>query len=648
MITADQPQIARPSLVVRTCHRTTEDLVARLRFCPDPGESVLINPPDFLASDAGEDTSFIISRLAAQRGRNLVACIIGEPRMVAEGINGDYLGIDAEGLLDLYETFGNDCLKKIQGSWAIAIVDSNKGQILLANDRLGRQPLFYHIGTDFVLVGSNLNRLKALSAGSRLSAQALYHYTYFHMVPAPGAVVEGFQKLGAACLLELTPVGRKLSRYWTPDFNEIANAPLASAHKELQTRLRTAVQRCMETGQAEISRLDAAANDGKPIKTGAFLSGGLDSSTVAGMLSEIQGGSGDAYAIGFNAEGYDEVPFARLTARHFGIRLHEHYVTPDDVVRALPEIAAAFDEPFGNSSVLPAYFCARMAAQDGVDILLAGDGGDELFAGNERYASQRVFENYQRAPRWIRNGFIEPLVNKLPASLPLVAKGRSFLRQANTPLPDRLQYYSFLEQNSPDEVFSPAFLNMVDKTRPLKLLNEVYQLPEQASVLNRMLFLDWQLTLADNDLRKVNQACALAGVKVCYPMLDDELVEFSTRIPSDWKLPGHGSKSRSLRHFYKQGLTGWLPDATINKTKHGFGLPFGVWMKTHKPLQEMAYENILRLKARGIFLPQFLDRSIASHRDGHAAYFGELVWLLMCLELWLAANKPNYHVEYTL
>ncbi len=148
-----------------------------------------------------------------------------------------------------------------------------------------------------------------------------------------------------------------------------------------------------------------------------------------------------------------------------------------------------------------------------------------------------------------------------------------------------------------------------------------------------MLYLDWQYTLADNDLRKVSHMCALAGVEVVYPMLDDNLVNFSCQIPSNWKI-----KDRDLRHFYKQSLTGWLPDATINKKKQGFGLPFGVWMETHKPLQEMAYENLLKLKKRPYFKPEFIDHTIDLHRNQHAAYYGELIWILMVLEMWIDAH----------
>lgn len=615
-------------------------LMARLQVVQNPTEKLLLNPLDVVACNPEADAPFLIAQNALQRDDGLTVAIIGEPGVAAGDTNDGIRRVSASELLALYQHHGKDFLKMLRGSWAVVVVDPLQGRILLASDRMGRQPLYYRVSDGHVLVGDSMGSLRDAFGKALPDNQALYHYIYFHMVPAPVAAIEGFRKLEMAQALELGPDGEHVTRYWTPEFTETPPAPLSTAHKELKTLLRAAVQRCVGN--------DHTDGHNRNKKTGAFLSGGLDSSTVAGMLSEISGGSADAYVIGFDAEGYDEMPYARLAARHFGIRLHEHYVTPDDVVQALPKIAAAIDEPFGNSSILPAYFCARMAAHDGVDVLLAGDGGDELFAGNERYAGQKIFENYRKAPLWLRSGLVEPLVRMLPAGLPLSGKGRSFLRQANTLLPERLQYYSFLEQNRPSDVFATDFLEGVDQSRPLQLLNGIYHRPENASVLNRMLYLDWQITLADNDLRKVNQACAMAGVKVCYPMLDDELVEFSTRIPSSWKLPGHTAKGSKLRHFYKQSLTGWLPDDTIKKSKHGFGLPFGVWMKSHKPLQELAYENILRLKARRIFLPDFLDKAVASHRDGHAAYYGEMIWVLMCLELWLAANHPHYQCEHTL
>ncbi|MFT4824045.1 MAG: asparagine synthase (glutamine-hydrolyzing) [Halioglobus sp.] len=196
--------------------------------------------------------------------------------------------------------------------------------------------------------------------------------------------------------------------------------------------------------------------------------------------------------------------YARITAKHFGVRLHEYYVTPEDVVCALPLIATSYDEPFGNSSALPAYFCAKMAASDGVKLLLGGDGGDEIFAGNGRYAQQRVFERYQTVPSWIRAGLLEPLIGHTASWVPLADKSRSYIAQANTPLPDRLQTYNFLHQYPAGDIFQPEFLRNLMPDFPLELQREIYGAPQDASKLNRMLYLDWQFTLADNDLREVS------------------------------------------------------------------------------------------------------------------------------------------------
>jgi asparagine synthase (glutamine-hydrolysing) len=566
------------------------------------------------------DRNFVLASHGVQLASGITAVIAGQPMLSGASPEDEFSGND---LLDLYARYGNECAAHLSGTWAFLIADPLQQRILLATDRMGRLPIYFAVQDHNVVASATIPDLRKLSPSRGVDSQNLYNYVYFHMIPAPGSVWSGMQKLRAGEQLEVTAAGWNTSRYWTPSFRETA-ADKTLRHTSLQQHLKGAVQR-------------SQSNTGK---TGAFLSGGLDSSTVAGMLSELQGGSCDAYAIGFDAEGYDEMAYARITAEHFGIRLHEYYVTPDDVVTALPAVAASFDEPFGNSSALPAYFCARMAASDGITTLLAGDGGDELFAGNERYAKQKVFDLYRNLPAWLQRAVITPAVSSLPGILPGAGKAKSYITQANLPLPDRLQYYSFLEQISPETVFNRGLLHEVDVNEPLRVMRETFHTPKDASALNRMLFLDWQMTLADNDLRKVSQACRLAGVKVRYPMLDDELVAFSTTMPTRWKLPGN-----RLRDFYKQALSGWLPEATIKKAKHGFGLPFGVWMKDHKPLQEMAYENILKLKSRNIFQADFLEEAIAQHRSGHASYFGELIWVLTVLEIWLQANQPEYRHE---
>jgi asparagine synthase (glutamine-hydrolysing) len=197
-----------------------------------------------------------------------------------------------------------------------------------------------------------------------------------------------------------------------------------------------------------------------------------------------------------------------------------------------------------------------------------------------------------------------------------------------------LQSYNFLNHIAADEMFNTDYLSGVDTGAPLRLLQDVYGTPSKATALNRMLYLDWHFTLADNDLRKVSNMCALAGVEVAYPLLTDELIDFSLKVPSKLKIKGS-----KLRYFFKESLRGFLPPQTLSKSKHGFGLPFGVWLREYEPLREMARDSLQKLKTRGYFKPSFIDNAINMHEQGHASYHGELVWLLMMLELWLQAHQ---------
>ncbi|EGG99866.1 Asparagine synthetase [gamma proteobacterium IMCC2047] len=367
-----------------------------------------------------------------------------------------------------------------------------------------------------------------------------------------------------------------------------------------------------------------------------FLSGGLDSSTVTGVACNLTDRAVDSYSIGFDAKEYDETPFARETARHFGSQHHEYYVTPEDIFSAVPKIAAAYDEPFGNSSAMPVYYCAKVAADNGVKLMLAGDGGDELFAGNTRYASQRHYQHYLTIPKVLRKVLFDHLINALPAKFPLATKAQNYIKQADMPLPDRMQIYNFLYRHDPLEIFDKDYLATIDTPMPLELLREQYHRPENASDLNRMLYLDWQFTLADNDLRKVSSMCELAGVDVAYPLITDRLMDFSCDIPSALKL-----NKGNLRYFFRYAMQEFLPQATLKKSKHGFGLPFGVWLKDYQPLHDLAYDSLEKLKSRHFFNPDFIDKVRRMHGSTHASYYGELIWIMMMLELWISSHQDN-------
>jgi len=566
-----------------------------------------------------EQQTCVSTGSSSQLGEAGFATIIGSPSWKSPALHNlaQKEGL-ANTLITAYREYGHYLCDQLIGSYAFIISDSDKSCFLAATDKLARFPLYYHHKNGDIIFGSTAGSVLANShANLALQEQGIYDYAYFHMVPSPATTFEGLNKLQSGKLLVLSNRTLSVKNHWVPRFNEKSLKNQEELGAELKSTLKESVARSIQDGES----------------IGAFLSGGLDSSTVVGMMSELKNGQSEAFSIGFSAKGYDEMEYARITAKHFGVHLNEYYVTPNDVVDALPFIATSYDEPFGNSSALPAYFCAKVAKEHGITQLLAGDGGDELFAGNERYARQAIFENYRKIPYSLRNKLIEPVISALNTRIPLASKAKSYIEQANTPLPDRLQSYNFLHRHHPTEIFTPDFLGHIRECSPLELQRDIYNRPVEATNLNRMLYLDWQLTLADNDLRKVSQMCALGGVDVAYPMLDDNLIAFSCEIPSHYKIKG-----KDLRYFYKQALTGWLPNETIHKKKQGFGLPFGVWMETYKPLQEMAYDNLLKLKQRAIFRSDFIDQTIDLHRNQHAAYYGELVWILTVLELWMSAH----------
>ena len=533
----------------------------------------------------------------------------------------------AAALAAAYRHSGINALQDMHGPFALALIDQPKHETLLAVDRLGIRPLCYtqagnQSGTPLVFGSTTDSVIAHPAVTAAIDPQAIFNYLFCHMVPGPGSIYAGVRKLlpGQYILCQENRVTAAF--YWTLEYRENSSDTMAAQSARLRDLLNQAVQRTLDTGDTG--------------KTGAFLSGGTDRSTVTGVLTEICGTPAQTYSMGFQADGFDEMEYARITARHFGSHSHEYYVTPQDVVTAIPLVAQAYDEPFGNASAVPTYYCARLAHQDGVCVMLAGDGGDEIFGGNARYAKQKVFELYSYIPIALRQALIEPVAFAFPGMGPW-QKLQSYIRQAQVPLPDRLESYNFLHHIPLDEIFETGFLEHINPADPIEQMREVYQRAHAASHINRMMYLDLKQTLADNDLRKVNRMCALAGVDVRYPLLDEEIVEFAAGIPPQWQVKGV-----RLRYFFKEALRGFLPAETLSKTKHGFGLPFGVWINTHAPLRELAHDSLQSFGRRGYLKPAYLDQLVKQHNAGHASYYGVMIWVIMMLEQWLQHHKKQY------
>jgi asparagine synthase (glutamine-hydrolysing) len=530
----------------------------------------------------------------------------------------------AHAVIEGTRRFGSDCCAKLSGAFAIAVINESTGEALLAIDRMGIHNIVYRQQPDRVVFGSTAHCIAPFPNDRReIDWQSIYNYVHFHMVPGPATAIRGEQRLLPGQFIHVRKGQAQVGRYWTMAFVENEEHPFDELKAEFLGTLESAV-----------GRMSAAA------ETGAFLSGGTDSSTVSGLLGKVTGKPAHTFSIGFAEQGYDEMEFARIAAKHFRTDQHEYYVTPADIVDAIPRLAAIYDQPFGNSSAVPTYCCARFARQNGMELLLGGDGGDELFGGNERYATQRRFGYYDCVPSAIRKGMLEPLARIMPGGsvVPPIRWYRRLIQLAATPMPERMDAHNLLLRLGAQNVFTPEFLQSITPEGPLHSMRKIYDEADAGTLINKMLAYDFQFTLADSDLPKVVKSCELAGLPVEFPMLDDRLVAFSARLAPELKLKG-----TKLRYFFKEALRGFLPDEIITKSKHGFGLPFGPWLRSHKPLEDLVMDNLRGLKDRGFIRPDFIDQLMMSHLQQHAGYYGTMAWVLVMLNQWFESEVVSTH-----
>ena len=570
------------------------------------GQIILERRPEAAPGDASLDAP-----IAVHSGDGVLA-LKGDVRLGDIRIESAH---EAGRILEAYEQTGPEVLSALRGPFALLMYLPKHSRAIIAVDRMGIERLTWAQRDGRLVVGTSAETVAQRTYGDpQLEPQAFFDFMLGHMVPAPGTVFRGVQKLPPGTAIEFRGPESKEIRYWRPDFQRPANIDLDELRSLVLPRLSDAIN---------LARPDAA--------TGSFLSGGLDSSTVTGLLSRSNQASANAFSVGFGIDEYDEMEFARAASEHFGCRHFSLEIPPGDIVDAIPKIAATYDEPFGNSSAVPTYYCALLAKRNGVTHLLAGDGGDELFGGNERYLRHRVFEMYSKIPRALRQRLLEPAANALDPENSMLPfrKFASYVRQARIPLPERFESWNLVYREGPDRVFSAEFLARVDPRAPLRRMADVWDSCPSNDLLDRMLWYDWKYTLADSDIRKVSTMSELAGVKVTYPMLEEGFVDLSIRVPTSAKMA-----SRELRTFFRDAVRDFLPEKVIQKQKHGFGLPFGQWLKTHEPLQDIVYGSLDSLETRGIFSPEFIKRVAEEHRDGHASYYGYAIWDLVMLEQW--------------
>ncbi len=502
-----------------------------------------------------------------------------------------------DALFDALEARGEEAVADLRGEFALAFYDGRDRALHLAVDRFRVQSLLVAECSDQLLFGSRMAALLASPVPFRptIDPASLLDVVASSVITTPSTIFKEVEKVPPGHSLRLKD-GRSHSRaYWDIDFRRADG----EGPRALMARTRTA----LESAVADRLRADGSR------RFGAFLSGGVDSSTVTGLLTRAHGASIPTFSIGFGEELFDELRYARIASAAFATSQTEYRVTPRDVEDAVERLAAAFDEPFGNASAIPTYCCARLAREHGIEVLYAGDGGDELFAGNERYATSRIFERYERVP----------------------ALAKKYVKRASLPPAERAVSYGFWNVVPPSEFVDGDLLAAAAAYQPSAMALCHHRHARAKTELDRQLYLDLKITISDNDLFKVTRMCELAGVAVRFPFLDERVVEAAECVPASMKMRGG-----ELRTFFKEAFRDLLPAEIRAKKKHGFGLPISGWLRTDPGLRAMMRDLVLseRTLRRGYFRRAAVEDLVRRHAEDPTPYYGTVLWNLMAIELW--------------
>jgi asparagine synthase (glutamine-hydrolysing) len=527
----------------------------------------------------------------------------------------------------LYEREGDNFAAALRGTFAIILYDWAKRSLKAWTDHFGVQPLVFAESSGYLAIATRLSELLPL-LGERpeINPAAVHEYLQYSCIPTPKTIYNGISKLAPGH--QLTCAQKVYVRpYWDITYGEAG----AKVRNEASWAADTldAVRSAVSLNLTSIDDFQQA---------GCFLSGGTDSSSIAGLVGELAGEPPNTFTIGFDDPRYNEMDYARIASKRFNARHHEYFVTPKDILDLIQKAATVYDEPFGNSSIIPTYYCARLAAEHGITHLLAGDGGDELFGGNSRYAGDRVFQKYDLIPGRIREWLIEPVVSRISARAQpeLLRRAASYVRRSRIKPPDRHFSYSLVSSVPAEDLFTGEFAGMLGSNDSLRTARDHWNVPDTQSELNRWLYMDLKIIITDNDLRKVTTMCNLAGVTPRYPMLDPALAEFTGSIPSELKVRG-----TDLRYIFKRAMGEVLPPEIIKKTKHGFGLPYSVWLAENKPLRDFTFDVLgsTQCRERGYFRGDLLEWLWSRYENVHRQFYGEMLWVFLMLELWHVTKR---------
>jgi asparagine synthase (glutamine-hydrolysing) len=534
---------------------------------------------------------------------------------------------DVEVILHLYEEYGRDCVKHLRGMFAFAIWDRRRRSLLLARDHLGQKPLFYcHIGGDFLFA----SEVKGLLASRLLTAQidldALWHYVSLRFIPERYSLFKGIHKLPAATLLEWRDGVQQTQSYWRLDFRD----KLAGDGAQIEEQLDQLLQ--------ETVRLHLLSD----VRVGAFLSGGIDSSTVAAMMAQASESPVPTFTIGVREQQFNELPYARMVAQRYGMEAHERIVEAD-LVRLMPAMIHHLDEPADPFGV-GVYLAAQMASET-VKVVLCGDGGDENFAGYDRFAGQRLVDYYCMLPACFRQRLMAPLIARIPDTFgynSLAQKAAWVQAMSAYGAGERYaQSMSFLRftNEAKTSLFTAESRHALGDADSLGKILCFFDADSEIDLVDRMLYTDLMTRMPDHLLPIVDRMSMAHGLECRPPLMDYRVVEFAAAIPASLKLRG-----RQLKYILKRVAARHLPAELLRRRKQGFAFPLGLWLRND--LRDFVTRVFAssRFVELGLFERSYLQQLLDEHLQGGVDHNYRL-WILINLEFWYRLYFEGETVE---
>ena len=531
---------------------------------------------------------------------------------------------DGEVIVHLYEEAGLDFVNELNGMFAIALWDQENARLVLARDRAGEKPLFYWRQGSLFAFASEIKALLELPKVSRtLDPEAIMQYFAHGYFPAPRSVFEQIRKLPAGHRMVIERGSVRIEPYW--DLRKFARrpgspTPSRSEVSAMVTDLRSHLR------EAAVSRLVS------DVPLGVFLSGGVDSSTLVALMSDLSPGNIDTFSVAFSAPSFNEEPYANFVARHFRTRHHVLPVSDRDLVEGLQFLAGHLDEPLADPAVIPTHLLSRFARQH-IKVGLSGEGSDELFGGYPTYLGARLAEFYLRLPGVMRRQFFKRLQKHLPLSPGAVPLGlflRRFFTHAEMDAAERhLIWFGMLSPAEIAQAVSPEFRGMQPaQGAPAFPLQEAFFGANFEDTLAELLYLDFHFYLQDNLLVKVDRASMANSLELRTPFLDQRLIEFAASIPSKLKV-----RHFNLKHILKEAVRPWLPKRIVTRQKRGFSVPTAALLRTAltKEMDKAFAED--HLKSHGIFNSDWIRKRVKEHREGKFDH-RKLLWTLLCFQLW--------------